>query len=101
LPQFAYQLHLASGEVEKSVNEEKSIRQFLKGMYGGKGPDGEIVFEPEKGVLLENLEKVGDNRLLNGEVSDDLRYLCEGREDPLSKAYGRKRSLMLGRVSRC
>jgi hypothetical protein len=67
-------LHLASGEVEKTVNDEKSIRQFLKGMYGGKGPDGEIVFEPEKGVLLENLEKVGDNRLLNGEVSDDLSF---------------------------
>jgi hypothetical protein len=80
LPQFAYQLHLASGEVEKTINDEKSIRQFLKGMYGGKGPDGEVVFEPEKGVLLKNLEKVGDNRLLNGEVSDDFHYLCEGRE---------------------
>ena len=76
LPQFAYQLHLASGDVEKSVKDEESIRQFLKGMYGGKGPDGEVVFVPEKGVLPENLSKVGDSRLLNGEVSGDLLTFC-------------------------
>jgi hypothetical protein len=90
LPQFAYQLHLASGEVEKSVNDEKSIRQFLKGMYGGKGPDGEIVFEPEKGVLLENLEKVGDNRLLNGEVSDDLSLFVRGERRSFIQSVWKK-----------
>jgi hypothetical protein len=81
LPQFAYQLHLASGEVEKSVKDEQSIRQFLKGMYGGKGPDGEVMFVPEKGVIPENLEKVGDNQLLNGEVSDDLLSFCGQKRD--------------------
>jgi hypothetical protein len=104
LPQFAYQLHLASGEVEKSVKDEESIRQFLKGMYGGKGPDGEVVFVPEKGVLPENLGKVGDSRLLNGEVSGDLLAFCrrwEGRGRSTMNAYSRRRSLMLGRASRC
>jgi hypothetical protein len=72
LPQFAYQLHLASGEVEKSVKDEQSIRQFLMGMYGGRGPNGELVFEPEKGVLAENLPVIGDSRLLYGKVSNDL-----------------------------
>jgi soluble epoxide hydrolase/lipid-phosphate phosphatase len=72
LPQFAYQLHLASGEVEKYVNDERSIRQFLQGMYGGRGPNGELVFVPEKGVLAENLPVVGESKLLHGKVSDDL-----------------------------
>jgi hypothetical protein len=65
--------------VEKSVKDEQSIRQFLKGMYGGKGPGGEVMFVPEKGVIPENLEKVGDNQLLNGEVSDDLLSFCGQR----------------------
>ncbi|KAF2180710.1 alpha/beta-hydrolase [Zopfia rhizophila CBS 207.26] len=70
LPQFAYQIHLASGEVEKSVNSKETIRQFLKGMYGGTGPNGEYVFDPEKGVLAENLLKVGDSKILNGKELD-------------------------------
>lgn len=70
LPQFAYQLHLASGEVEKSVKDEQSIRQFLRGMYGARGPNGELAFDPEKGVVAENLPKVGESRVLNGEVSE-------------------------------
>jgi hypothetical protein len=69
LPQFAYQLHLASGEVEKSVKDEQSIRQFLKGVYGARGPNGELVFDPEKGIIAENLPKIGESRILNGEVS--------------------------------
>ena len=72
LPQFAYQIHLASGEVEKIVKDEQSIRQFLKGMYGAKGPKGEIAFDPEKGVLGENLPSIGESKVLNGKVRDDL-----------------------------
>lgn len=74
LPQFAYQLHLASGEVEKVVNDEQSIRQFLKGMYGGRGPSGEYAFDPCKGVLSENLPLIGDNKLLDGKVRPKLHY---------------------------
>ncbi|KAF1847363.1 alpha/beta-hydrolase [Cucurbitaria berberidis CBS 394.84] len=70
LPQFAYQLHLASGEVEKTVKDEQSIRQFLKALYGGRGPNGELAFDPEKGVLAENLPTIGESRLLNGKVLD-------------------------------
>lgn len=74
LPQFAYQLHLASGEVEKSVKDEQSIRQFLKGMYGARGPNGELAFDPEKGVLAENLPKIGESKLLNGKVSENISF---------------------------
>jgi hypothetical protein len=69
LPQFAYQLHLASGEVEKSVKDEQSIRQFLKGLYGARGPKGELAFDPEQGVLAGNLPLIGESRILNGKVS--------------------------------
>lgn len=77
MPQFAYQLHLASGDVEKSVKDEQSISQFLRGMYGARGPNGELAFDPEKGVLAENLPKVGESRLLNGKVREDLFYETE------------------------
>ncbi|KAF1962007.1 alpha/beta-hydrolase [Byssothecium circinans] len=70
LPQFGYQLHLASGEVEKVIKDEQSIRQFLKGMFGGRGPNGEIVFSPERGVLSDNLPLIGDSKLLNGKILD-------------------------------
>ena len=57
--------------MEKSVKDEQSIRQFLQGMYGAKGPNGELAFDPEKGVLAENLPKIGESRLLNGKVRED------------------------------
>jgi hypothetical protein len=69
LPQFAYQIHLASGDVEKSVNNEQSIRQFLKGLYGARGPNGELAFDPMKGVLAENLPLIGESKILSGKVS--------------------------------
>lgn len=70
LPQFAYQLHLASGDVEKSVKDEASIRQFLRGLYGARGPNGELAFDPEKGVIEKNLPTIGESRILNGKVLD-------------------------------
>lgn len=37
-------------------------------MYGARGPNGELAFDPEKGVLAENLPKIGESRILNGKV---------------------------------
>ncbi|KAF2714805.1 alpha/beta-hydrolase [Pleomassaria siparia CBS 279.74] len=70
LPQFQYQIQLASGDVEKSVKDEESIRQFLKGLFGGQGPNGETCFDPYQGLIAENLPLIGDSRLLNGDVLD-------------------------------
>lgn len=56
--------------MEKIVNDEQTIRQFLKGMYGARGPNGELAFDPEKGVVAENLPKIGESKLLHGEVSN-------------------------------
>jgi pimeloyl-ACP methyl ester carboxylesterase len=71
LPQFGYQLHLASPEVEQSITTPEQIRQFISGIFGGHGPNGEVVFDPRTGVLLDNLPKVGKARL----VSDEVRCL--------------------------
>jgi len=73
VPQFGYQLHLASGEVEKHINSKESIRQFLHGMYGARGPKGETTFIPEKGVIFENLPKTGKSRLMSDKVCSRIR----------------------------
>ncbi|CAI6337334.1 unnamed protein product [Periconia digitata] len=70
LPQFGYQIQLASGEVEKFIKDEPSIRQFLKGIYGAKGANGEHLMIPEQGIIPETLPLVGDSRLLNGKMLD-------------------------------
>lgn len=54
--------------MEKSVKDEHSIRQFLRGTYGARGPNGELAFDPTKGVIAENLPKIGESRILNGKV---------------------------------
>lgn len=69
LPQFGYQIQLASGEVEKVVNDETSIRQFLKAVYGARTPNGELAFDPYKGLIFEKLPYVGESKILNGKVS--------------------------------
>ena len=74
LPNFAYQLQLGSGIVEKHVQSKAEIKAFLNGMYGGRGPDGEAGFDVSKGVLLENLGKLGKTPLLGEEM---LEYYVE------------------------
>lgn len=73
-PQFGYQIHLAGQEVEARIRSKDEIRRFLNGMYGARGPNRESLFSPEKGLLFENLEKVGKTRLLSDE---EMEYYVE------------------------
>ncbi|KAF1965577.1 alpha/beta-hydrolase [Bimuria novae-zelandiae CBS 107.79] len=68
LPEFGYQIQLASGEVEKHVKDERSIRQFLRSTYGGRTPSGEVGFEPRMGLNLQNYHSVGESKLMNDKV---------------------------------
>jgi len=68
-PQFGYQIHLASGEVEKKIHSKDDIRRFLCGMFGGRGVNKEYVFSPRQGVLFENLSKIEGPCLMSDEVS--------------------------------
>lgn len=54
LPNFAYQLKLADGQLDSLISRDQ-IRQFLNGIFGGRGPKGEYAFDTQRGVLLENL----------------------------------------------
>lgn len=69
LPQFGYQLHLAGPEVEAKLNSSERIKQFMKGMYGGRTDDGKVVFSPEKGINFDVIDRIGAPPLLNNEVS--------------------------------
>ena len=73
LPNFTYQLQLASGEIEKHISSKEQIKQFLNALYGGRGPNGEVGFVPEQGVLLQNLPKLNPNRLLSEKVGHARR----------------------------
>ena len=68
LPNFGYQLQLASGAVEEHIKTKVQIKQFLNGLYGGKGPNGEVGFDVRKGVLFENLPILRKSALLDEEV---------------------------------
>lgn len=68
LPNFAYQLHLASGEVEQHITTKEQIRQFLNALYGGRGSNGEVGFDVRKGPIYENLPSLGPSPLLSKEM---------------------------------
>ena len=86
LPNFRYQLHFASGELEERIQSKDEIKSFLNGMYGGKGPAGEVAFEAEKGVFLENLGKLKKTPLLSGEELEYYasEYARHGLNGPLN-----------------
>lgn len=73
-PNFRYQIHLASGEVEEHIQTKDEIKQFLNACYGGRGPNGESGFEMTSGTNFENLDKLGKTKLLNAET---LEYYAE------------------------
>ena len=64
-PNWNYQIHLASGEVEEHIRSKEEMRQFLNAVYGGKGPNGEVGFHVRKGALFENLPKLGPTSLFD------------------------------------
>lgn len=70
LKNFTYQLQLMGPDVEKNLQGEEKVRQFLNAMYGGRGPNGEVGFTVTKGVLFDNLDKLGPNPLLSKEELD-------------------------------
>ncbi|KAF9737735.1 hypothetical protein PMIN03_003264 [Paraphaeosphaeria minitans] len=92
LPQFGYQIHLASGEVEKHVNNEHSIRQFLRAIYGGRTPSGETAFDPNKGVLFDKLPHIEESNILNGKILDHYvrEYSRHGIHGPVNWYRTRK-----------
>jgi len=67
------------------VGEEK-LRQFLNGMYGGSGPNGEVLFDIGHGVHFELLDKLRPSRMVSGEELDFYakEYAKHGMHGPLN-----------------
>lgn len=73
IPGFGYQLQLAGPEVEEAVQTPAQIKQFLKGLYGGRTEGGQVLFRGETGVDLSVLDTIGDTPLIDNEVSHNRR----------------------------
>lgn len=86
LPSLRYQLQLAGPDVEAGLVGRDKLRSFLAGMYGAKGPAGERVFSTDKGVALDNVDRMGDSPLLNAEELDYYadEYARKGMRGPLN-----------------
>ena len=68
LPNFGYQIQLASGTVENHIQTKEEIKQFLNAMYGGKGQNGESGFDVTRGIIFQNLKTLDNTRLMRDEV---------------------------------
>lgn len=86
LPNFKYQLQLRGPDVEAAIVGERKLRQFLNGMYGGIGSNGERPFSVGHGVYFENLEKLNATQLLSKEELDFYakQYARTGMHGPLN-----------------
>ena len=78
LPQFGYQLQFGSddNQIENVVKDEKSMRQFLLGMYGGKPSSRRKFMTPENGINLDIIvnDYVGKTPLFN---EDEFEYYVQ------------------------
>ncbi|KAI0881872.1 epoxide hydrolase [Annulohypoxylon maeteangense] len=71
MPNFQYQLQLASGEAETILNKSpENIRAFMNGLLGGTTPEGAPVMKIEVGVIEENLKNVSPATTVSKEVID-------------------------------
>jgi soluble epoxide hydrolase/lipid-phosphate phosphatase len=68
MPQFGYQLHLASGEIEKVLTTKEHMNAFIRGVFAARLPDKSAVFSPTKGILLDRLKDLGPTRLMSDKV---------------------------------
>ncbi|KAK8212116.1 epoxide hydrolase-like protein [Phyllosticta capitalensis] len=91
LPQFRYQLQLAAGDAEVLTTKEE-LRNFMKFVSGGRGPNGEYGFHPLKGIILENLPKLERGPFMTEKELDFYaeQYSKNGLNGPLSWYRTRK-----------
>ena len=85
LPNFGYQLHFASGELETDSPHE--IRQFLMNLYGARTPSGAFAFSAEKGVdIPKQRQLTTPSRILSTEELDFYvqEYSRHGLRGPLN-----------------
>lgn len=91
IPNFAYQLHFVSGEIEEHVRSKREIRNFLNSLYGARtikpdGSKGDTAFDANGRVDLALLPKMGKTRLMTEEELDYYvdEYARHGVNGPLN-----------------
>ena len=89
LPNFAYQIQFASGEVDKRVAElgDQGLRNFVMFGAGGAKEDGTSIFDPRKGLDLEALGGKVTPRLYTDQAELDYvfeEYKRNGAHPPLN-----------------
>jgi pimeloyl-ACP methyl ester carboxylesterase len=79
LPNFRYQEHFASGELEERLRSKDEIKAFLNAMYGARTEEGEVAFQAEGRVDLDLLcsGRLGRTPLLS---EDELEYYAREYE---------------------
>ncbi|KAI1426026.1 Alpha/Beta hydrolase protein [Xylaria sp. FL1777] len=71
MPNFTYQLQLASGKTEEIVAKSpERLRGFLNGVYGGTTPEGKPAITVSHGVLEENIDSIRQSPLVSKEMID-------------------------------
>ena len=65
LPNFGYQLHLASGEVEERIKSREQIKMFLNCLFGGIGTNGERGFYVQEGLHFDELPILKPTKLID------------------------------------
>lgn len=70
LPNFAYQLQLASGTVEENIVSRDEIRQLLNGMYLATSPDHARAFDVKDGLHFDALPCMHHTKLMDGATLD-------------------------------
>lgn len=65
LPNFGYQLHLASGEVEERIKSREQIKMFLNCLFGGIGTNGERGFYVQEGLRFDELPILKPTKLID------------------------------------
>jgi pimeloyl-ACP methyl ester carboxylesterase len=87
LPNFGYQRHFVSGELEEKVKSKAEIRQFLNNLYGARTTDTkEVAFSANTGLDLEKQKRVGLNKLMSAAEMDYYvdEYARHGVHGPLN-----------------
>ncbi|KAL8684731.1 MAG: hypothetical protein Q9224_006163, partial [Gallowayella concinna] len=70
VPNFGYQLQLASGELEDAIQSRDQIRQLLNALYGGMTPRGLPGFDVKTGVHLDRLPQLNHTKLVSERMLD-------------------------------
>ncbi|CAO1603446.1 hypothetical protein XANCAGTX0491_007032 [Xanthoria calcicola] len=70
VPNFGYQLQLASGQLEEAIQSRGQIRQLLNALYGGVTSNGLPGFDVKTGVQLDRLPQLKHTKLMSERLLD-------------------------------